>query len=123
MRHTLSKTFIFEAAHSLQRDINREASRRIHGHTYTAQIALRGQPHPASGMLLDLGHLEIALQRVKARLDHHFLDDVEGLGAATLENLCNFIWRNIELEVRQLYRVTVSRGLTGDSCSLERGDD
>jgi 6-pyruvoyltetrahydropterin/6-carboxytetrahydropterin synthase len=74
-------------------------------------------------MLLDLGHLEIALQRVKARLDHHFLDDVEGLGAATLENLCNFIWRNIELEVRQLYRVTVSRGLTGDSCSLERGDD
>ncbi|MFN9965297.1 MAG: 6-carboxytetrahydropterin synthase, partial [Lysobacteraceae bacterium] len=32
-----------------------ESSKRIHGHTYHAEVTLRGEPDPATGMLVDLG--------------------------------------------------------------------
>jgi 6-pyruvoyltetrahydropterin/6-carboxytetrahydropterin synthase len=48
--HELSRAFLFEAAHTLQRDIGTEGSRRIHGHSYRATITLAGvrrTPSPA----------------------------------------------------------------------------
>lgn len=114
--HELSRSFIFEAAHTLQRDIQAEGSRRIHGHSYRATATLAGQPDPVSGMLLDLGHFDQALGRIRERLDHHFLDEVPGLGPATLENLSHFIYAALAPELPGLVRVTVSRDLSGDSC-------
>ena len=53
--YELSKQFRFEAAHTLQRVIDAEPSRRIHGHSYRAEVFLRGEPDPQSGMMMDLG--------------------------------------------------------------------
>jgi 6-pyruvoyltetrahydropterin/6-carboxytetrahydropterin synthase len=118
MLHTLSKTFIFEAAHTLQRKLDAEGSRRIHGHSYCATIAMKGHPNKASGMLLDLGEVDIALEQVRGQLDHRFLDEVTGLGPATLENLCSFIWKELSPTLPYLSMVSVSRPLTGDMCSI-----
>lgn len=85
--YELSKQFRFEAAHTLQRVIDAEPSRRIYGHSYRAEVFLRGEPDPQSGMLMDLGLFVRLIERVRDGLDHRFLDEVEGLGAATLENL------------------------------------
>jgi len=115
----LRKRFLFEAAHTLAREIDAESSRRIHGHSYTAEIALRGTPDPRTGMIMDLGLLERALSRVRAALDHQFLDNVEGLGPATLENLAAWIWRALRPELPGLVRVTVLREASGDACSYE----
>jgi 6-pyruvoyltetrahydropterin/6-carboxytetrahydropterin synthase len=41
-----------------------------------------------------------------------------GLGPATLENLCQFIWRALAPQLPQLARVTVERQASGDKCSL-----
>jgi hypothetical protein len=82
--------FLFEAAHTLQRDIGTEGSRRIHGHSYRATITLAGAPDPVTGMLIDIGHLDALLADTRDALDHRFLDEVPGLGPATLENLCSF---------------------------------
>jgi len=56
-RCELSQRFYFEAAHTLERTIDAEGSRRIHGHTYHAEVTLLGNPDPASGMLVDLAYL------------------------------------------------------------------
>ena len=48
----LSKEFRFEAAHTLQRANGTEGSRRVHGHSYRAEVAVRGLPDPASGMIV-----------------------------------------------------------------------
>lgn len=114
--HELSKTFIFEAAHTLVRDIHAEPSRRIHGHTYKAKVTLRGEPDER-GMLLDLGFFTRHLESVREQLDHHFLDDVPGLPPSTLERLCVFIWQALEPELPALHQVEVSREMTGDSAS------
>jgi len=116
---TLSQRFFFDAAHTLRREIESEGSRRIHGHTYHAEVSVRGPLDPATGMVIDLGLLRERLQAVRAQLDHHLLDDVPGLGIPTLENLCLFISRALADLRPQPSRVRVWRDALGDECLLE----
>jgi 6-pyruvoyltetrahydropterin/6-carboxytetrahydropterin synthase len=116
--HELSKQVRFEAAHTLHRDIDAEPSRRIHGHSYRAEVAVRGKPEAGSGMVIDLRRFEQALDTVRDGLDHRFLDEVDGLGPATLENLSSWIWRRVAGDCPGLHRVTVYRDSTGDACSF-----
>ena len=118
----LSKQFRFEAAHTLQRAIGTEGSRRVHGHSYRAEVAVRGVPDKASGMIVDLGLFDRSLQKVQGQLDHHFLDDIQGLGPATLENLSVFIWQALTENGVTPSRVVVARDASGESC-LYTGPD
>jgi 6-pyruvoyltetrahydropterin/6-carboxytetrahydropterin synthase len=112
----LSKQFRFEAAHTLNRAIETESSLRIHGHSYRAEVTVSGNPHPTTGMVVDLGQLERALENTRVRLDHRLLDEVDGLGAATLENLCSWIWRQLVPDLVNIKRVGVFRDSSGDAC-------
>ena len=114
----LSQRFYFEAAHTLNRGIETESSRRIHGHTYEAEVTVAGQPDANSGMLIDLGYLRSEIARVREMLDHRLLDEVEDLGQATIENLCAFIRKKLEGSVPSLCAVMVERRLSGDRCVL-----
>jgi len=114
----LSQRFYFEAAHTLHRSIEKEGSLRIHGHTYEAEVSMRGCPHAESGMVMDLGYLRHEISRVREALDHRLLDEVVGLGPATLENLCTFIRQQMEKSVPGLCAVTVERRVSGDKCVL-----
>lgn len=115
----LSQSFYFEAAHTLQRGVERneaDGSRRVHGHTYTARVTVHGNADPTSGMVLDLAVLRAAIASVRDRLDHHFLDEVAGLGVPTLENLCVFIHRHLAALVPHVAEVRVERKSSGDLC-------
>lgn len=113
----LSKTFRFEAAHTLERAIDTEPSRRIHGHSYRAEVTIRGAADPKSGMLTDFGRLEHALVEARDGLDHRFLDEISDLGPATMENLSAWIWRRMAPVTSGLFRVTVYRDSQGEACS------
>lgn len=114
----VSKQFRFESAHTLQRaeDDNPLASRRVHGHSYRAEVAVRGEADPETGMVVDFAALERALDAARLGLDHHYLNDVPGLGPATMENLAIWIWRKLA-GCTGLVRVTVYRDSTGETCS------
>jgi len=118
----LSQQFYFEAAHTLLREIaieiDTESSRRIHGHTYEAEVTVQGHPDPKTGMVVDLALLRAHIQAVRELLDHQFLDKVEGLGPPTLENLCTFILEKLRPEVSSLAAVSVWRRATGDRCTV-----
>ena len=113
----LAKQFRFDAAHSLERAIETESSRRVHGHSYRAEVVIRGEPDPASGMILDLGLFDRALQDARDGLDHHLLDEVEGLGPPTMENLAAWVWRRLEPACPGLCRVVIHRDSSGESCA------
>jgi 6-pyruvoyltetrahydropterin/6-carboxytetrahydropterin synthase len=115
--YELSKEFRFDAAHTLHRVVDAEPSRRIHGHSYRAEIVLRGHPDPQSGMLIDLGLLDRAMAEVRDGLDHHFLDEIKDLGPATMENLSAHIWRQLAPKLPNLWRVTVRRDSDTGACS------
>lgn len=115
--HEITKDFRFDAAHTLIREIAAEGSRRIHGHSYRAQVALRGPVDPTSGMVADMGLVEQLVEGARETLDHRFLDEINNLGPATMENLASWIWRKVKPECPQLTRVTVFRDSAGESCS------
>jgi 6-pyruvoyltetrahydropterin/6-carboxytetrahydropterin synthase len=117
--YELSQRFYFEAAHTLRRKIETEGSLRIHGHTYEAEITVSGYADPNTGMLVDLGDLRQQVARVKEMLDHRFLDEIEQLGPATLENLCGFIRKQLKPALPQLSSVLVERKASGDRCVLK----
>ncbi|KAB0579330.1 MULTISPECIES: 6-carboxytetrahydropterin synthase [Ideonella] len=120
MQYELSQTFYFEAAHTLRRTVDVEPSLRIHGHTYIAEITLAGAPDD-NGMVVDLAYLRRNIETLRRELDHRFLDEVAGLGPATLENLCAYIWRAMELVYAgKLSCVEVRREASGDRCRLRR---
>ena len=116
----ISQKFFFDAAHTLRRDIETEGSLRVHGHTYFAEVSIAGTPDAVSGMVVDLGRVRQRIELLRPLLDHRLLDDVPGLGPATLENLCAFIWRALAPDFAGLERVRVWRDALGDSCTLGR---
>ena len=118
MKYELSQRFYFEAAHTLRRQIEAEGSRRIHGHTYHAEVTIAGTPDPGSGMMMDLGFLRQEVERVRQMLDHHFLDEVAGIGPATVENLCAYIHRQLRERLPHIHCITVERQASGDRCRL-----
>ena len=114
----LSQRFYFEAAHTLHRSYETEGSLRIHGHTYEAEVTVSGSSDPVTGMIVDLALLRREIERVRAMLDHRFLDEIEELGPATLENLTVFIKNQMQYTFNNLSSVMVERRASGDRCVL-----
>lgn len=122
MLYELSQRFDFEAAHTLERLVDAEPSRRVHGHTYHAEVTVRGQPDPRTGMLVDLGDFRRRLAEVRELLDHRLLNEVAGLERPTLECLCAFIARRLREPLPALSAVRVWRA-SGDACTLRVAED
>lgn len=110
--------FFFDAAHHLEREIETEGSRRIHGHTYVAEVAVSGPVNPAKGMVMDIGFIRVEVAKIRNLLDHHLLDEVPGLGIPTIENLCIFIEKHMRQNGLKLSRVSVWRDGIGDRCNM-----
>jgi 6-pyruvoyltetrahydropterin/6-carboxytetrahydropterin synthase len=112
----LTKSFRFEAAHSLHGTTLGDASDEIHGHSFRAEVTVRGTPDPATGMVMDLGILEQRMAEVRKMLDHKLLNKIEALGAPTLENLTRFIWERVQ-HAGKVTRVSVHRDSCNESCT------
>jgi 6-pyruvoyltetrahydropterin/6-carboxytetrahydropterin synthase len=117
-QYEVTQRFFFEAAHTLERAIETAPSRRVHGHTYQAEIAVAGEPSPDTGMVIDVAHLRAAIAELREQLDHHLLDEVPGLRFPTLEGLCGFIAECLRPRFPGLARVRVWREQAGDGCTL-----
>ncbi len=112
----LTKSFRFEAAHSLPGTTLGETSEEIHGHSFRAEISIRGIPDPATGMIVDLGVFEQKMAEVQKTLDHKLLDRIKPLGAPTLENLARYIWDRVQ-HAGRVTRVSVHRDSCNESCT------
>lgn len=118
MTMELTQEFYFEAAHTLAREFDTESSKRIHGHTYHAEVTVRGERDSQTGMILDLAVLRAHIAIVRETLDHQLLDDIDGLGHPTLENLATFIGSRLRALEPRVATIKVSRRASGDSCLL-----
>ena len=112
----LTKSFRFEAAHSLKGTTFGAASEEIHGHSFRAEVSVRGTADPATGMVLDLGLLERSMEEVRKTLDHKLLNRIEALETPTLENLSRFIWERVQ-HAGKITRVSVHRDSCNESCT------
>ena len=76
-----------------------------HGHNFTFEVTLEGDPDPLTGMLFDLKRLkEIMHAEVVNPMDHRFLNrEVPPFDRVipTAENIAVEIWRRLEPHFRQ----------------------
>ena len=111
----LSREFTFDAAHSLGHYPAGHANTRVHGHSFRARVTVEGQPD-GNGQIVDLEEMGRQLNELHNRLDHQMLNEIEGLAQPTLENLCLFIWDNLQSALPQICAVEVFRDSLGQSC-------
>jgi 6-pyruvoyltetrahydropterin/6-carboxytetrahydropterin synthase len=110
------KSFRFEAAHTLAHTTLGVDAETVHGHSFRAEVAIRGTPDPRTGMVMDFGQIDAALAELRRRLDHRFLNKIPGLEVPTLEILARYIWTEVE-PLGRVARVSVFRDSCGEACS------
>ena len=113
----ISQTFSFDAAHYL--GVGAAENRRLHGHSFYVEVTLRGEADAQTGVLRDFGEVDAALKEVRTLLDHRLLNEVEGLGKPTLENLARFIYAQAKSKLAEVARVKISRPSYGQTCTYE----
>jgi len=114
--------FGFDAAHRFPRMPRGHKYRQVHGHSFRAEITLRGAPRPPQGFVADFAQLEKACLALRNRLDHSLLNDIAGLRNPSLENLCLWLWGRLAGKFPGLARVTVRRDSLGQSCTYHGPD-
>ena len=88
----ITQAFTFEAAHRLPAVPATHRCHRMHGHSYRVELRLEGPVDPVTGFVVDFFDVEAAFGPLLKRLDHHCLNEVEGLENPTAENIAVWIW-------------------------------
>jgi 6-pyruvoyltetrahydropterin/6-carboxytetrahydropterin synthase len=79
----------------------------LHGHSFRVELAVYGPVDEATGWFIDFQTLYDAWKPLSERLDHHYLNEVDGLDNPTSEVLARWIWERIKPILPPLVRVTV----------------
>jgi 6-pyruvoyltetrahydropterin/6-carboxytetrahydropterin synthase len=103
----ITQAFTFEAAHFLPRVAATHRCRRMHGHSYRVELRLRGAVDPVTGFVADFFAIEAIFAPVLARLDHHCLNEIEGLENPTAETIAIWIWDRVKPSLPLLAAVAV----------------
>jgi 6-pyruvoyltetrahydropterin/6-carboxytetrahydropterin synthase len=86
------REFTFEAAHRLTHVPDGHKCARLHGHSYRVEVRVGGPVGEQTGWVMDFGEIKDAFAPLHDKLDHRYLNEVDGLGNPTSENLARWIW-------------------------------
>jgi len=106
------KKFTFEAAHLLPNVPEGHKCRRLHGHSYYVHVHVEGELRPELDWVMDFADIAEAFQPLWKQLDHHYLNEVEGLENPTSENIAKWIWQRLEPTLPNLTKIVV-----GETCT------
>ncbi len=112
MKMELRKNFQFEAAHLLPHLPKSHKCRRLHGHSFKAEIVVAGECDPKLGWLMDYAQITEAFKPLWNKLDHHYLNEIPGLENPTSEIIAVWIWNRLKPKLPQLTEVVVAETCT-----------
>lgn len=108
----LEKTFRFEAAHRLPHVPDGHKCARLHGHSFRCVVKVKGPLDPKLGWVMDFGDLKGVAGPIIDALDHHYLNEIEGLDNPTAEVLSRWIWDRLAPQLPGLTSVRI-----GETCT------
>jgi 6-pyruvoyltetrahydropterin/6-carboxytetrahydropterin synthase len=119
------KVFQVEAAHRLPNVPAGHKCSRLHGHSFRIELHVAGPIDAQAGWVMDFADLKSAFAPLYDQLDHHYLNDIEGLENPTSENLCRWIFRRLRPSLPGLDRVTVHETCTSGTsyCAADDSAD
>jgi 6-pyruvoyltetrahydropterin/6-carboxytetrahydropterin synthase len=106
------KIFTIEAAHRLPNVPAGHKCARLHGHSFRVELHVSGDIQADSGWVMDFADVKAAFKPIYDRLDHHYLNDIEGLENPTSERLAVWIWDQLTPSLPQLSEVVVHETCT-----------
>lgn len=106
------KEFTFEAAHRLPNVPAGHKCARLHGHSYRVEVHVRGEVDATMGWVVDFAELKDAFEPLRQKLDHYYLNEIEGLDNPTSENLARWIWQRLKPTLPMLSKVIVRETCT-----------
>ena len=106
------REFTFEAAHRLPNVPEGHKCARLHGHSYLAAVHVSGPVGDETGWVQDFGDIKAAFKPLEEQLDHHYLNEVEGLENPTSERLATWIWDRLKPALPLLSEVVVHETCT-----------
>ena len=115
------KEFIFEAAHLLPHVPEGHKCGRLHGHSFKVQLFVEGPVDPQTGWIIDFADIKAAFKPIYDRLDHYYLNEIEGLENPTSENLSRWIWAQLKPTLPLLSKVIVCE--TCNSGCIYKGEN
>lgn len=89
------REFTFEAAHRLPNVPSDHKCHRLHGHSFRVAVHVAGSVGEHSGWVIDFAEINTAFKPLFDQLDHHYLNDIEGLSNPTSENLAKWLWERL----------------------------
>ena len=101
------KTFTFEAAHRLPHVPEGHKCARLHGHSFRVEVHVSGEVDGQTGWVMDFADIKAAFDPVRERLDHRYLNEIEGLENPTSENVARYIWRALAPRLSGLSKLVV----------------
>lgn len=86
--------------------------RRLHGHSFRFDVVVEGEVDPAKGYLIDYGDIKKVAEPLVKRLDHYYLNEIEGLSNPTAEVLAKWIWDQLKPSLPLLAAIVVHETCT-----------
>jgi 6-pyruvoyltetrahydropterin/6-carboxytetrahydropterin synthase len=106
------RVFTIEAAHRLPNVPAGHKCARLHGHSFRIELHLQGEVEATTGWVMDFADVKAAFQPIYDRLDHHYLNEIEGLENPTSENLARWVWRQTKPVLPLLAKVVIHETCT-----------
>ncbi|CAH0992500.1 6-carboxy-5,6,7,8-tetrahydropterin synthase [Sinobacterium norvegicum] len=114
------KDFVFEAAHKLPNVAEGHQCGRLHGHSFHVRLYIKGEVDEKTGWIMDFGDIKAIFKPIYDRLDHYYLNDIEGLENPTSEVLAKWIWQQLKPRLKELDKIEIKETCT--SGCIYRGD-
>jgi 6-pyruvoyltetrahydropterin/6-carboxytetrahydropterin synthase len=101
------RVFQVEAAHRLPNVPEGHKCARLHGHSFRIEVHVSGRVGGRTGWVMDFADLKKTFRPLYEQLDHHYLNEIEGLENPTSENLARWIWLRLAPELEGLSKIVV----------------
>jgi 6-pyruvoyltetrahydropterin/6-carboxytetrahydropterin synthase len=103
----LIREYRFEAAHRLPKVPPGHKCARLHGHSFKIEVAIVGPVDAETGWFKDYEAVDGIFRPLHDQLDHHYLNEIQGLENPTSEILAGWIWDRMKPVLPELERVIV----------------
>ncbi len=106
------KKFTIEAAHRLPNLPDSHKCSRLHGHSFRIEVHVEGDVDVNTGWVIDFSEIKRIFKPIFDQLDHHYLNDIEGLENPTSENLARWIYKKLKPELKILDSIIIEETCT-----------
>lgn len=101
----LYKEFTFDSAHFLPNVPPGHKCRAMHGHTYRLVAFMEGPLDKELGWVMDFADVKAIIDPIVKSLDHHLLNEIEGLENPTCELIAVWLWDKIKPQLPLLCKI------------------